>query len=35
VSACGWCKRNFLDAAKESGDKTKIYDIVELVQMAT
>jgi Fe-S oxidoreductase len=34
VSACGWCKRNFLDAAKESGDKIQIYDIIELVQMA-
>jgi Fe-S oxidoreductase len=34
ISACGWCKRSFLDAAAESGDKTKVYDIVELLQMA-
>jgi Fe-S oxidoreductase len=34
VSACPWCKRNFLDAAKETYDKIKIYDIIELVQKA-
>jgi len=34
VSACGWCKRNFLDAAAESGDNIEVYDIIELVQKA-
>jgi Fe-S oxidoreductase len=34
VSACGWCKRNFLDAAVESGDDIEVYDIIELVQKA-
>ncbi|MFH1646595.1 MAG: (Fe-S)-binding protein [Chloroflexota bacterium] len=34
VSACPWCKRNFLDAAKETGDKIQVYDIIELVEMA-
>jgi Fe-S oxidoreductase len=34
VSACGWCKRNFTDATKEYGEKIKIYDIIELLQMA-
>ena len=34
VSACGWCKRNFLDAAAENGDDIKVYDIIELVQKA-
>jgi len=34
VSACPWCKRNFLDAAKETGDRIEVYDIIELVQKA-
>jgi Fe-S oxidoreductase len=34
VTACGWCKRNFQDALKESGDRLKIYDIVELLEQA-
>ena len=34
VSACPWCKRNFLDAAKESGHRIEVYDIIELVQKA-
>jgi len=34
VSACGWCKRNFLDAAAASGDNMEVYDIIELVQKA-
>ena len=34
VSACPWCKRNFVDAANENGDKIKVYDIIELVQQA-
>jgi Fe-S oxidoreductase len=34
VSACPWCKRNFLDTAKETGEKIEVYDIIELVQKA-
>jgi Fe-S oxidoreductase len=34
VSACGWCKRNFLDAAAAGGDDIEIFDIIELVQKA-
>lgn len=34
VSACGWCERNFNDAIKESGDKIRVYDIVELLEQA-
>jgi heterodisulfide reductase subunit D len=34
VSACGWCKRSFSDAATETGLEMKIYDIVELVRQA-
>ena len=32
VSACPWCKRNFLDAAEQTGDKIEVLDIIELVQ---
>jgi Fe-S oxidoreductase len=35
VTACPWCKRNFMDALKESGDKLKILDVVELVEQST
>jgi len=34
ASACPWCKRNFLDAARETGDKIEVYDLIELVQRA-
>jgi Fe-S oxidoreductase len=34
VSACPWCERNFLDALESSGDRMKIYDVLDLVQMA-
>ena len=34
VTACPWCERNFLDAISTNGDKMKVYDIVELVQLA-
>jgi len=34
VSACGWCKRNFNDAIKETGHKLKAMDIIDLVQEA-
>jgi len=32
VSACPWCKRNFLDAAAETGDEIEVLDIIELVE---
>lgn len=32
VSACPWCKRNFLNAAKQTGDDIEVLDIIELVQ---
>jgi Fe-S oxidoreductase len=35
VSGCPSCKRNFVDAARETGGKIEVYDIVELVQKAT
>jgi len=31
VTACPWCERNFIDAIDGSGDKMKVYDIIELV----
>ena len=34
VSACGWCKRNFTDSVKETGNKIDVLDIVDLVQKA-
>jgi Fe-S oxidoreductase len=34
VTACPWCKRNFLDALKESGGSLKIMDVIELVEQA-
>jgi Fe-S oxidoreductase len=34
VSACPWCRRSFLDAAKENGNKIGVYDLIELVQKA-
>lgn len=34
ITACPWCKNNFADAIKESGDKIKIYDVVEIIQQA-
>jgi Fe-S oxidoreductase len=34
VSACGWCKRNFTDAVKETGSKIEVLDIIDLVQRA-
>jgi Fe-S oxidoreductase len=32
VTACPWCIRSFKDAAKETGDNLKIFDVVELVE---
>jgi Fe-S oxidoreductase len=34
VTACPWCKRNFTDAIKASGERMKVYDIIELVEQA-
>jgi Fe-S oxidoreductase len=34
VSACGWCTRNFRDAAKETGNHLETYDILDLIQQA-
>jgi len=34
VTACPYCERNFLDAINKTGEKMKVYDIVELVQQA-
>jgi len=34
VTACPWCERNFIDALAENGNKMKILDIIELVQVA-
>jgi Fe-S oxidoreductase len=34
VSACPWCKRNFLDAVQKTGEKIEVYDIIELIQKA-
>lgn len=35
VSACGWCERNFMDAAAASGGpRMKVFDVAELVQQA-
>jgi len=31
VSACPWCKINFAQAAKETGNPVKIMDISELI----
>jgi len=34
VSACPWCERNFIDAIDARHEKMKVYDIIELVQLA-
>ena len=34
VSACPWCQRNFLDAARETDNDIKVYDLIELVEKA-
>jgi len=34
VSACPWCKRNFIDAANDGAKKMEVYDIMELIQQA-
>jgi Fe-S oxidoreductase len=34
VTACAHCERNFLDTIGKSGERMKVYDIVELVEQA-
>jgi Fe-S oxidoreductase len=34
VTACPWCQRNFADTIKATGDRLKVFDIVELVERA-
>ena len=34
VTACPWCKRNFSDALKASGERLKVMDIIELVEQS-
>lgn len=35
VTACGWCRRNFLDAMEAGAGPIEVYDIIELVRKAT
>lgn len=35
VTACGWCRRNFMDAIKQGAVPIEIYDMIELVQKST
>lgn len=35
ITACGWCERNFRDAVKEGSSDVKVYDIIELLEMAS
>jgi heterodisulfide reductase subunit D len=34
VTACPWCERSLRDAVEEMGDRMKVIDIVELVELA-
>jgi Fe-S oxidoreductase len=34
VTACSWCERKFLDAAKKNGSPLKVLDVLELVEQA-
>jgi Fe-S oxidoreductase len=34
VSACPWCKRNFMDAVNANGAKMKVFDVMDLVHQA-
>jgi Fe-S oxidoreductase len=34
VSACPWCEGNFINAIKKNGADMKVYDVLELVEMA-
>lgn len=32
VSACPWCKYNFVESAKQTGEEIEVFDIIELVE---
>jgi len=34
VTACPWCKRNFIDAINQSESRLKVYHVVELLEQA-
>jgi Fe-S oxidoreductase len=34
VSACPWCESNFTDAIRTTGDKMKVFDVIDLVKQA-
>ena len=34
ATSCPWCERTFKDAIEESGEKFKIYDIIDLIRRA-
>ena len=34
VTACPWCKRNFVDAINQNGSSLVVYDIAELLKEA-
>jgi len=34
VSACPWCKKNFMDAVDANGAKMKVFDVMDLVHLA-
>jgi Fe-S oxidoreductase len=34
ATACPWCERNFLDSIEASGNAMKVFDVLDLVQMA-
>jgi len=34
VTACPWCKRNFMDAISQNGSRLKVYDIAQLLETA-
>jgi Fe-S oxidoreductase len=34
VTACPWCERNFLDAAREGGPSLQVFDVMQLVERA-
>jgi Fe-S oxidoreductase len=34
VTACGWCRRNFMDALSSGTEPIEVYDLIELVEKA-
>jgi Fe-S oxidoreductase len=34
VTSCGWCEGNFMEAIDATGEKMKVFDVIELVQQA-